>query len=234
MPWNQWQISHGMSGRFPLESVAALVRNKRVSGFGDVSMRGTIGNQSAVARGANLANREFLEFVRRKTARVQAESEAIDWGERRADWLRELGELYVSMEDHLRPFTKAHEIQIERTPIQLREDYLGTYDADKLTFKIGRDKIVAKPVGILLIGARGRVDLSGPRKTLKIVLLDEGGPVLTNKIEHGGVAEESSHSMVRGNVEDAGWYIETTPPNSVVVAFGEESFRDAIMEVSGG
>ncbi len=182
-----------------------------------------------------MADQEFLEFVRRKTARVQAESgEAIDWAKRRTDWLRELEELYVSMEDHLRPFTGAHEIEIERTPIQLREDYLGVYNADKLTLKIGRDKIVAKPIGTLLIGARGRVDLSGPRKTLKIVLLDEGGPVLTTKIEHGGVTEESSHSTVRGDVEDAGWYIETTPPNSVVVAFSEESFRDAIMEVSGG
>ncbi len=182
-----------------------------------------------------MAEHEFSEFVRRKRARVQSESgEAIDWAKRTAEWLRELDELYVSMERHLRPYTQAHEIQIERTPIQLSEDHLGTYNADKLTFKIGRDKIVAKPIGTLLIGARGRVDLSGARKTLKIVLLGKGGPVLTTRIEHGGVTEESSGSMVRGEVDEAGWYIETPPPESVVVAFGEDSFRDAIMEVSGG
>ena len=39
---------------------------------------------------------------------------------------------------------------------------------------------------------------------------------------------------MRGEVEEAGWYIETPPPESVVVPFGEDSFRDAIMEVSGG
>ena len=177
-----------------------------------------------------MAEQDFSEFVKRKTAQVQDD---VDWGKRRADWLRELGELYSSMEHHLRPYTEAHEIEIDRTPIQLREDHLGTYDADKLTFRIGRDRIVAKPIGTLLIGARGRVDLSGPRKTLKIVLLDKGGPVLTTKVEHGGVTAESSRSTVRGNVEEAGWYIETTPPDSVVVAFGEDSFRDAIMEVSG-
>ncbi len=182
-----------------------------------------------------MAEQDFSEFVRRKTARNQAESgEVIDWAKRRADWLQALEALYVRMEGHLKPYTQAGEIRIERAPIQLREDYLGTYDADKLTFRIGREKVVAKPIGTLLIGASGRVDLSGPRKTLKIVLLAKGGPVLTTKTEIGGVTEESSRSMVRGDVDEAGWYIETPPPESVVVAFGEDSFRDAIMEVSGG
>ena len=178
-----------------------------------------------------MAEQEFTEFVKRKTAQVQDE---VDWDQRRAEWLQKLDELYASMEGHLRPYTEAGEIQIERTPIQLREDHLGSYGADKLTFKIGREKIVAKPIGTLLIGARGRVDLSGPRKTLKIVLLATGGLVLTTKVEDGGVTEESSRSTVRGEVDEAGWYIETPPPESVVVAFGEDSFRDAIMEVSGG
>ena len=179
-----------------------------------------------------MAAQEFTDFVKRKTAQVQ--DEVVDWDETKAGWLQELDELYARMEDHLRPYTEAAEIQIERSPMQLKEDHLGAYNADKLTFKIGREKIVAKPIGTLLIGARGRVDLSGPRKTLKIVLLAKGGPVLTTRIETGGVAEESSHSMVRSDVDEAGWYIETPPPESVVVPFGEDSFRDAIMEVSDG
>ena len=182
-----------------------------------------------------MAEQEFSEFVRRKTARNLSESgEAIDWAKRRADWLQELEGLYTSMEDHLKPYTQAGGIQIERTPIRLREEYLGVYSADKLTFKIGREKIVAKPIGASVIGARGRVDLSGPRRTLKILLLAKGGPVRTTTIKHGGVTDESSGPIVRGNVDEAGWYIETPPPQSVVFAFGEDSFRDAIMEVSGG
>ena len=145
-----------------------------------------------------MAEQEFSEFIRRKTAPNQSESgEAIDWAKRRADWLQQLDDLYAGMEDHLRPYTHAGDIQIERTPIQLREEDLGTYKADKLTFKIGREKIVAKPIGTSVIGARGRVDLSGPRRTLKILLLAKGGPVLTTEIEHGGVAEESNRSMAR-------------------------------------
>ncbi len=178
-----------------------------------------------------MAKQEFAEFVKRKTAQVQDE---VDWAKERANWLQALDALYTRMEEHLRPYTQAGEIKVERTPIQLMEDHLGSYDADKLTFKIGREKIVAKPIGTLLIGARGRVDLSGPRKTLKIVLLAQDGPVFTTKIETVGVTEESSRAMARGDVDEAGWYIETPPPESAVVAFGEDSFRDAIMEVSGG
>ena len=63
--------------------------------------------------------------MKRKTAQVQDE---VDWAKRRADWLQELDELYASMEGHLRPYTEAREIRIERTPIQLREDHLGSYD----------------------------------------------------------------------------------------------------------
>ncbi len=178
-----------------------------------------------------MAEQEFSEFVKRKTEQVQDD---IDWAKEKADWLRELDALYARMEEHLRPYTQAGEIRIERTPVQLTEDHLGTYEADKLTFKIGRDRIVAKPIGTLLIGARGRVDLSGPRKTVKIVLLAKGGPVLTTTIEHGGITETSSRSMTRGEVDKPGWYIESPPPESVVFEFGEDSFRDAIMEISGG
>ena len=182
-----------------------------------------------------MAEQDFSDFVRRKTAREQSESgEDIDWAKRRADWLEELDELYGRMVDHLKPYTEGGEILIERKPIQLREDYLGTYAAEELTFRIGREKVVAKPMGTLIIGASGRVDLSGPRKTVRIVLLAKGGPAMITKIEHGGVVEKTSHPMVRGDVKEAGWYIETPPPESVVVAFGEDSFRDAIMEVAGG
>ena len=180
-----------------------------------------------------MAEQEFSEFVERKTARAESD-EAIDWARTRKDWQRDLENLYGRMEQYLKPYTEERKIEIDRTTVQLREDHLGTYTVPQLTIKIGRDKVVARPIGTLLIGARGRVDLSGPRKTLKVVLLAKGGPMLTSEIDDGGVVTRSGSSMVRGDVKEAGWYIETTPPDSIVVAFTEDSFRDAIMDVAGG
>ena len=50
----------------------------------------------------------------------------------------------------------------------------------------------------------------------------------------GEEVEQTSRSMVHGRVDHAGWYIATKPPDATVIAFTEDSFRDAIMEVSGG
>lgn len=179
-----------------------------------------------------MAEQEFIEFVKRKAAQDQTEAgQAIDWDKRKTDWLNELDALYTKMKRYLKPFD---EIQIECSSIQICEDYLGTYDVDKLTFKIGPDKIIAKPIGTLLIGAWGRVDLSGPRKTLKIVLLEEPEVVITTSVRYSEGTEESSRPVTRDEVDEGGWYIETPPPESVVVAFNKDSFREAIMEVSGG
>ena len=99
---------------------------------------------------------------------------------------------------------------------------------------IGNDGVIAQPVGTLLIGSSGRVDLSGPRKTLRMVLLEKGGPTMKVTIAGTGApTETSSQSLVRGEVDHRGWYFATQPPAVTVTAFDEESFRDAIMDVSG-
>lgn len=182
-----------------------------------------------------MAEQEFSEFVNRKVATSGNESgEDIDWRKKRCEWLEQLGALFNDMENFLRPYTQSGEIEIERIPLQLNEEYLGKYDVEMLTFKIGREKIVAKPIGAQLIGSKGRVDLSGPRKILKIVLLAAGGPSFSTRIKIGAVPEESSSPIVRGDVNEEGWYIQTSPPDSIVVKFCKDSFQDAIMDVSGG
>lgn len=178
------------------------------------------------------AEQEFSEFVKRMTKQSRDSSD-VDWDERRLDWLAELEDLYRRMEQHLKPYTDKNEIQIERDVIRLSEDYLGTYDATKLTFRIGHEKISANPKGTLLIGARGRVDLSGSRKLVKIVLFDEGGPFRTTKIDNAFTAKESNQSLQHG-VNKAGWYIASTLSRNQYFAFGKDSFRAAIMEVSCG
>jgi len=176
----------------------------------------------------------FDDFVKQRTAQANETVEEVDWEKTRATWLRELGCLYDCMEAYLKSYTNSGLIRIERHPVQLTEDYLGTYDAEKLTLFIGNDKVVAEPIGTLLIGSRGRVDLSGTRKTLRIVLLDKGGPAMKITISAGDAPiETSSRALVRGDVDHAGWYIATRPPSATVTAFSEDSFRDAIMEVSG-
>ena len=188
----------------------------------------------------------FDDFVKQRTDLARQSAEAVNSKETLADWLRELNALYSTMEGFLQSYTESGQIKIERRPVQLTEEYLGTYDAEALAMLIGNDEVTAQPVGTLLIGSRGRVDLSGFRKTLRIVLLEKGGPMMMKKkITITGAStptEISSQSLVRGEVDHRGWYFVIQPPAATyfggqspatVTAFDEDSFRDAIMDVSG-
>jgi len=56
---------------------------------------------------------------------------SISWARRRDDWLRKPKELYGDMGSS--PESVGKEIRIGRTPIQLKENYPGTCDAEELT-----------------------------------------------------------------------------------------------------
>ncbi|MDE0002758.1 MAG: hypothetical protein OXQ29_08690 [Rhodospirillaceae bacterium] len=175
----------------------------------------------------------FDDFVKQRTARARQRAEEFNREETLAAWRRELEVLYDAMEGYLKSYVDSGEIEIERRPVQITEEYLGTYEAEVLALSIGNDEVVAQPVGTLLIGSSGRVDLSGPRKTLRIVLLEKRGPTLRINISGSdGPTDTSTRSLYRGEVDHRGWYFVTKPPAATATALDKDSFRDAIMDVS--
>lgn len=183
-----------------------------------------------------MSAKTFDEFVKRRLneAKTSESSKDIDWNKTREDWIQSLRDLYSKMEQFLKKYTEAGQIQITRDKVQISENYLGSYEVERLTFRIGNDKVIAKPIGRLMIGAAGRVDLIGARGTLRLVFLEKGGPAIRTKIEIGGrVEEESSQSLVPGNnIGERGWYIATLPPRVTTTALSADAFRDALVELS--
>ena len=177
----------------------------------------------------------FDEFVKQRLDRARQSAAALNREEKLATWQRELGSLYTVMEESLRDYTDSGQIRTERRPVQLTEDDLGSYQAQSLAISIGNDTVIAQPVGAMLIGCSGRVDLSGPRRTLRIVLLEKGGPGM--KVTISGAEDQhqpSSHApLLRGAIDHKGWYLVTSPPAAAATALDQDSFRDAIMEVAG-
>ena len=192
-------------------------------------------NRLIPAKEARLPNTTFDDFVQERAARARETAEAFNGKETLDTWLRELDALYRDMERYLKTYTDSGQIKIERRPVQLTEELLGTYDAEALAVSIGNDEVLARPVGTMLIGSRGRVDLSGPRKTLRIVLLETDGPALKITVSGAhGPSETSTRSLLRGEIDHRGWYVVTRPPVATATALDEDSFRDAIMDVSSG
>ena len=183
-----------------------------------------------------MSTKTFDEFVRRRLdeARESESGDDVDWNRTREDWIQSLRNLHSTMEKYLAKYTEAGQIRVDRDKVQISEEHLGSYEVEKLTFQIGNDKIVAKPIGAMMIGAAGRVDLIGARGTLRLVLMEKKGPKITTKIEIGGrVEEEGGRVSVSGrDVEEAGWHIATLPPHVTTTPLSADAFRDALMELS--
>lgn len=183
-----------------------------------------------------MSNVTFDEFVKRRLdeAKENRAKESVDWDKMRTDWEETLIELFAKMEGYLQEYIDSGRISVTREKTKVSEEHLGLYEVDKLTFHIGNERVVAKPIGRLMIGAQGRVDLIGPRGVLRIVVLEEGGPFLRTRIEiDDKVEEETERPLISaGDIPKAGWYISTIPPRVTTTALNKDSFRDALMELS--
>jgi len=177
----------------------------------------------------------FDEFVKQRTEQARQFAKALNPKERLATWKRELDSLYQEMQGYLKDYIDSGKIKIDPRRVQLTENGLGSYEAPALAILIGRDEVIAEPVAALLIGCSGRVDLSGPYGILRIVLLEKGGPEEKVTISGAGSQKETStRSLLRGEIDCRGWYFVTRPPDAVATPLNADSFRDAIMDVSGG
>jgi len=87
----------------------------------------------------------------------------------------------------------------------LSEENIGDYRAKKLTLKQDGG-VLARfiPVGILIIGAEGRVDLFGKSGKEILVYFSEGGPEMTTRMSVGDMVEERSGKIYGQKRE--GWH----------------------------
>lgn len=63
--------------------------------------------------------------------------------------------------------------EINFEEIELNEEFSGPYKVKAMRLRIGKSVITFKPVGTMLIGSKGRVDVSGPRGESRLVLIDK-------------------------------------------------------------
>ena len=177
---------------------------------------------------------DFSQFMEQRKAR-QDEAPPFDSAGRRRQWLSDVEDLYrLILDDALGTYIADGEISAERAPIKLTEPRLGCYDIDRLTLWFGDDQLIAEPAGTVLIACRGRVDLTGPLGSARLVLLDKGGPAVRFTISNGGRPQETStQSMVHGEVSEPGWYIATHAPGVTVTRLTPDTFRQLVMDLVG-
>jgi hypothetical protein len=178
-------------------------------------------------------NTDFGAFVKRQQTAL-AEEEMVDWVKEREDWLGHLKELYDQTESFLAEYIKAGEIKLDYRDIELNEENIGSYSARQMILKIGRQEITMTPVGTLLIGSKGRVDVVGPAGRTRLVLVDSkaSGPprrVTVSISKSEPPAAEAAPKEIKWK-----WKIATSPPTIQYIELTQESLFQALMEVANG
>jgi hypothetical protein len=173
---------------------------------------------------------EFDAFVKRQQ-RSSSDKDGIDWSNELAEWKRNLSDLYVQIEGFIAKHIESNLISIMREPVEIFEENIGAYKVDKLILKIGVQTASLTPVGTVLIGAKGRVDLEGRAGKVRLVLVnaDAARPEIRIRVHDAGKAPRVEKADYE--VREWAWRILTRPPQMEYVALNRDSFYAALMEV---
>jgi hypothetical protein len=177
---------------------------------------------------------DFGAFVRRQQTAL-AEGKRVDWGKERDEWLRYLKKLYHQTEIFLEEYIRSGEIKRSYRDITLNEENIGSYSAPQMTLKIGYQEIIFTPIGTLLIGAKGRVDVVGPAGRTRFVLVnsESSGPTVKVTVRISGKPEPTALESAPKEIRWA-WKIATGPPVIRYIELTQESLFGALMEVANG
>jgi len=179
-----------------------------------------------------MGKQDLQSFINIKKQHA-AEEVQIDWEGRKNEWLRHLNALYKDIEKWLSDFENHDMISFEYRDIELNEEYIGLYSVRKMEIKIADELILLTPVGTLLIGAQGRVDVKGKNGTMKFVLVPEqsDSPAIKMPVVVEG---ETKKAETPEDGKKLAWKIATPPPTMKYIDLNVDSFSDALLAVAGG
>jgi hypothetical protein len=180
-----------------------------------------------------MSKKEFSEFLSRQSPLVMEDERPIDWAAEKNEWLQYLNDLYQMVENFLKEYVENKQIAIEYKNIELEEENIGRYTVKTMTLLFGANKITLTPIGTLLIGTKGRVDMTGPRGTVRLLLADKDSTGLRITVRAGNAppAQEVPKPI---NWE---WKIAVMNAPARMISYQkltQETFFDAVMELSNG
>lgn len=149
------------------------------------------------------------------------------------DWLDRLDDLYSNFLGYLDEYIEKGSVSCEFETIQLNEDFSGPYDAKTMLIRIGLKLVKVIPIGTMLIGSRGRVDISGPAGTARLVLMNAkiSNPRDMVRVTIVDPKEPKPTPTERSPIEWA-WKLIGSPSSPNFTDLNQESFLKALLEVS--
>ncbi len=121
--------------------------------------------------------KKFEDVVREYAEQQQKEqADAPTLRQARLSWWQEhVGKLLDEVERWLSPLIKSGSVKFERGTVNLEEENIGRYEIVSGVIKLGPKSLTLNPLGTIIVGAYGRVDVTGPSGTAMLLLLGPGG-----------------------------------------------------------
>ncbi|MGE8183845.1 hypothetical protein [Pseudomonas mandelii] len=174
---------------------------------------------------------KFEDFVRQLNESAGVGDGGIDLVAEKEMWFKKADEFYSLVRDSLDEYTSTGMASLDFVNISLSEELLGTYSMKEARISLGRQIVKLTPVGTFLVGARGRIDMKGPKGLARFVVVPPGTREPRIRVSFG---EKPTPSEPVAPPETWIWKIATPPPRITYIDVTKESFREALMGVVNG
>ena len=178
-----------------------------------------------------MTRQAFDEFINKANTRTR--NSKVDWDEQREEWLIHLNRFYDMVHAFIGDYVAHQQLSVTRSKKKINEENIGEYDVDVLSINIGSAEVSLVPIGTLLIGGKGRVDMVGPKGKVKFVLVPKGSNRPHIVVRTVG-SDNPSGTDAAGSVDEWEWRIMTAPPQISYLPLDADAFYSAMLEVING
>lgn len=169
------------------------------------------------------------EFLKRK--KEESERNKIDWGQIKQQWMMEIEKFYNQIKGFLAPLQEKGLLSFEWKEVKKYEEYLGEYTTNKLYINFPDQKVVIEPIGKKIIGAMGRIDMTGENGDIKFLLVDKDAESPKITVHFNDERSKGLDKIRPAKNPEYVWKIATPPPNVKFIELNEDSFSDALLGV---
>jgi hypothetical protein len=153
-----------------------------------------------------------------------------------AEWLGYLNALHSDIQTYLEDYIGGGSISLRTENKILNEEFSGPYAAPIMFILIGLQEIKLDPIGTMLVGSKGRVDVVGRSGTSRLTLVDKNITSIRQMI-NVRIVDPANPALSKGPARqdiDWVWKIMSRPPALGFIELNKESFLEMLLEVSNG
>ena len=180
-----------------------------------------------------MSRKQFEEFLSEKAAE-QEQLADIDWEKQKIEWLRHLDTLYKVFQDSLKDYVQKGSVRIKIDRVRTSEEYIGTYTVPVMEIRIAGETIKLKPFGTNVIGAKGRVDMSGRKGSATLLLVDSRMKSMRDNISVTGYRDTQlkfDRSFPQQSEITWEWRFVFPPPTRQYIPVNEDTIYSTIMDL---